>query len=492
MLKLRILLAFCLAFIAVIATFSHDDTHPLANSTNPLTSSIKAQHLATSRQIPSDSEKRAKFRVGGEIDSLGTEKSRARRHHGKEMMHIWARQNSTPSTDPSVSLATVTITRTAFVEVASETQVFVSTLLQTLTFVDPILVTETSTITVSPPPSGVAKRHVAAPVISPCHDISASDSVSSSATATPDAVSPVAVRRQVPNGPVTVIGLVSVVTIETTVTLTRTGSFVSTATVVNPVFVSVTATPTVTTTRDVYKHSTASNLDSSFVDNSYCSPAYDFFISVPNSGHKHSCLDDQQCYIELGRSQGWGHDLVFLGLRRIYLYEGGPNINNDPDHHQLYILFNEDSAFHVHIPEDDYQMTSAVAAAAMIDSMPSNPAMPHDRSAALASETSGNSSLGDEVRVIIQPSVNRRTQSSSLFPVTKTWPRPPGYTGDTYSFSADESGQSTPQEPKTWSNASEYGGSSNREGLPGSGNLGSAAAPAGEREAGMAGEGSRF
>ncbi|KAJ0278305.1 hypothetical protein COL940_007308 [Colletotrichum noveboracense] len=211
------------------------------------------------------------------------------------MMHIWARQNSTPSSQPPLSLSTVTLTRTSFIEVPSETQVVVSTLAETVTVVDPIFVTETSTVAIAQAPSNLAKREFASPAAR-YHD----DSISSANAGLPrdkaprpdstslsslrDSTPPLApttlvtarrgVRRQVLDAPVTVIGMVSIVTIETTVTLTRTGSFVSTATVVNPVIVSVTATPTSTTTL-------ADHPDNSFHSHDYLHANPDF--ARPNS-----------------------------------------------------------------------------------------------------------------------------------------------------------------------------------------------------------------
>jgi hypothetical protein len=107
------------------------------------------------------------------------------------------------------------------------------------------------------------------------------------------------------------------------------------------------------------------------------------------------------------------------------------------------------------------------------------------RSASDGSRRAGNgyemSSQGGppgEVRIVIQQPPKRRTQSSGAFPPqgveddgvipgesaagvsANAWPRPPGYSGRPYSFFVEESGDTTPQDPQQWSNASEFGSTS--------------------------------
>ncbi|TDZ36209.1 hypothetical protein C8035_v008077 [Colletotrichum spinosum] len=113
----------------------------------------------------------------------------------------------------------------------------------------------------------------------------------------------------------------------------------------------------------------------------------------------------------------------------------------------------------VSIDEDDYQMTPATAAAAMLYS-PMPAAMSRNfQTRAHHADMRDSSSDDREIRVVIRPTQKRRTQSSGIIPVARVWPRPPGYNGQAFSFSAEESEGTTPRDPKTWSVTSEYGGS---------------------------------
>ncbi|PKS10984.1 hypothetical protein jhhlp_002743 [Lomentospora prolificans] len=107
---------------------------------------------------------------------------------------------------------------------------------------------------------------------------------------------------------------------------------------------------------------------------------------------------------------------------------------------------------------------------------------------ALGSDGTSSTGPGDgDVRIVIRPAPKRRTQSSGLFPPSgqgsraasgsssagavaegsrrAQFPRPPGYSGQTYSFFVEESGSTSPQDPTAWSLASDHG-SRNDPGTP--------------------------
>ncbi|CAI4213439.1 unnamed protein product [Parascedosporium putredinis] len=102
---------------------------------------------------------------------------------------------------------------------------------------------------------------------------------------------------------------------------------------------------------------------------------------------------------------------------------------------------------------------------------------------ALGSDGTSSTGPGEgDVRIVIRPAPKRRTQSSGLFAPSGSgkgsratsgassaaaalaqgsrraqFPRPPGYNGQTYSFFVEESGSTSPQDPKAWSLASDDG-----------------------------------
>ncbi|KAF5483710.1 hypothetical protein CGCF413_v014973 [Colletotrichum fructicola] len=549
MLQIRILLAFCLAFAAAVASQVRDGAPALGTSISSLL--IDAETPRASRQ--------ASIEIA---------------HHLQTGEKV-AAKSLEPSSQPSLSLSTVTLTRTSFIEVPSETQVVVSTLVETMTVVDPIFITKTSTVAIAQAPSDLAKRKFASPAASYHGDStsSANTGLPRDKPPRPDSTSlsslrdstrlPVpttlvtarhGVRRQVLDAPVTVIGMVSIVTIETTVTLTRTGSFVSTATVVNPVIVSVTATPTSTTTLFVTAGAPAPTSIASTQEVSTITPeptipttaSTRMTISTPTQTSLVTTLlsSDKSTSVLPISSSISSSSSATSGITTWFTDDpdgfSWPTVAPTPTPTStqtsasitasLTVVPGSESSLrpalddgqiagiavgsvfgivlvalaiwllrkrskrrqHVNIPEDDYQMTSAAAAAAIIDSSP--PTMnQRDPSGPLPSNTSGESSREGNVRIVIQPNEKRRTQSSGLFPIPKIWPQPPGYNGRTYSFSAGESAESSPREPMTWSNASEYGGSSNREGLPGSGTRGNIAMRNAQRTEGAGGaSGSRF
>ncbi|KAF4907404.1 hypothetical protein CGCVW01_v012534 [Colletotrichum viniferum] len=572
MLQVQILLAFCLAFAAVVASQVRNGAPALETSTSSLL--IDAETSRASREASIEIAHHLQTGEKVTTKSLESDGSRSR-HDGKEMMHLWARQNSTPSSQPSLSLSTATLTRTSFIEVPSETQVVVSTLVETVTVVDPIFVTKTSTVAIAQALSALAKRGFASPAAShngdptsltdpglsrekapPPDSTSLSSLRDSTSPPTPTTLVTASrgVRRQVLDAPVTVIGMISIVTIETTVTLTRTGSFVSTATVVNPIIVSVTATPTSTTTLFVTAGSFTPTSIASTQEVSTITPEPTTSTTAPvrttistrvqTSLAPTSLLDETRTSVFTISSSILSLASPSSGITTWFTDDpdgftwptvaptststssristsitasstvapgSGSSLRLALDDGQIagivvggvfgivivalaiWLLRKRSKRRqHVNIPEDDYQMTSAAAAAAIIDSYP--PALDQrDPSGPLPSNTSGESSREGNVRIVIQPTEKRRTQSSGLFPIPKIWPQPPGYNGRTYSFSAGESAESSPREPMTWSNASEYGGSSNREGLPSSGTRGNIAIRNAQRTEGAGGaSGGRF
>ncbi|KAF0315093.1 hypothetical protein GQ607_017675 [Colletotrichum asianum] len=572
MLRIRILLAFCLAFAAAVASQVRDGAPALGTSTSSLL--IDAETSQASRQASIEIAHHLQTGEKVAAKSLESDGSRSR-HDGKEMMHLWARQNSTPSSQPSLSLSTATLTKTSFIEVPSETQVVVSTLVETVTVVDPIFVTKTSTVAIAQAPSALAIRGFASPAASHNGDSTSltdtdlprdkaprpdSTSLSSLRDLTPPPAPTTlvtarrGVRRRVLDAPVTVIGMISIVTIETTVTLTRTGSFVSTTTVVNPIIVSVTANPTSTTTSFVTPGAPTPTSNASTQEVSTITPeptipttaSTRMTISTPtqtslvptllSSDKSTSVLTISSSISSLASATSgittWFTDdpdgftwptiapapnststqiSASITASSTVAPDSGPSLRPALDDGQIagiavgsvfgivlvalaiWLLRKRSKRRqHVNITEDDYQMTSAAAAAAIIDSSPPNMTQ-RDPSGPLPSNTSGESSREGNVRIVIQPTEKRRTQSSGLFPIPRIWPQPPGYDGKTYSFSAGESAESSPREPMTWSNASEYGGSSNREGLPGSGTRGNIAMRNAQRTEGAGGaNGSRF
>ncbi|KZL65791.1 hypothetical protein CT0861_00782 [Colletotrichum tofieldiae] len=119
---------------------------------------------------------------------------------------------------------------------------------------------------------------------------------------------------------------------------------------------------------------------------------------------------------------------------------------------------------HHQLAEEDYQMTSAIAATAIMNRSASAPSHHNGQDQATASETSSKSAGEDgQVRIVIRPVANQRDGSSETSPLQRAWPRPPGYTGQAYSFSADSSGETTPRDATGWSTMSEYGSTANRD-----------------------------
>ena len=127
--------------------------------------------------------------------------------------------------------------------------------------------------------------------------------------------------------------------------------------------------------------------------------------------------------------------------------------------------------------------TGAVAAVTTAGGRSGRTGSTQDRPTLGPSDSSSGPGGEGEVRIVIRPAPKRRTQSSGLLPLggpsrfpsgasfesttlgqagagRGQWPRPPGYSGQTYSFFIEESGATTPQDPNQWSVASEYGSAS--------------------------------
>ncbi|GKT49575.1 uncharacterized protein ColSpa_09756 [Colletotrichum spaethianum] len=106
----------------------------------------------------------------------------------------------------------------------------------------------------------------------------------------------------------------------------------------------------------------------------------------------------------------------------------------------------------------DYRMTSASAASAIMDK--SAPDIPdaNAQGQGVPSETSSNkSSEGEQVRIVIHRVVSQTDDSSEVPPLPKSWPLPPGNTGQVYGVIPEESGEATPRDVTGWSTTSEYG-----------------------------------
>ncbi|OHE96321.1 hypothetical protein CORC01_08393 [Colletotrichum orchidophilum] len=149
-----------------------------------------------------------------------------------------------PSAEASFQATTITIVRTVTIELADRTEFVWSPVQQTLTFINPTLVFETTVVTASRPPD-IAAREEAKETSLERGVAPATSSVyphgHEGAGLSPH---PARIRRQTPAS----ITRVSTITVEITTTIVASGTSVRTVTIFNPVFVSVTQTPTLTTT----------------------------------------------------------------------------------------------------------------------------------------------------------------------------------------------------------------------------------------------------
>ncbi|KAK1624625.1 hypothetical protein BDP81DRAFT_398266 [Colletotrichum phormii] len=458
---------------------------------------------------------------------------------------MWARQNLTPPAEASLQVTTVTIVRTVTVELASRTEVIWAPLQQTLTFINPTLVFETSVVTASQP-RDIAARDAANAIAS---DQAAIPEVSSAdlyyhegAQLSPH---PAPVRRQT----LASVNRVSTVTVEITTTIVASGTIVRTVTIFNPVFVSVTQTPTLTTTIFTTTTLPLENTASSVPAGVPSPPASQKAISSDDAQQTASSISpDPPSFTEttlaasepqqpsvasstLGAPESTRvrslsdtsrsistSSLVLPSSSTPATNEGtsaraGPVTSSGPPLRStsataappltetllpsterisrpslgpeaiagitvgatlaltaLIFLFlcirrqRSKRRRHLQLSEDDRQMTTATVGNAIMYRATSHP-LTYD-GPCQTPQTGGCSSKSSEeeqVRIVIKPITKNRSMSSVLSALPKVWPRPPGYTGKAYSFSAGGSGETTPREPTGWSVESEYGSSGNQD-----------------------------
>ncbi|KAK1498134.1 GMC oxidoreductase [Colletotrichum cuscutae] len=447
-----------------------------------------------------------------------------------------------PPAEATIQVTTVTVVRTVTVELASRTEVIWAPLQQTLTFINPTLVFETNIVTASQP-RNIAVRDAVDAIAS---DQTAISEITSIDTHYHEGAGfsshPAPVRRQAPAS----INRVSVVTIEITTTIVASGTIVRTVTIFEPIFVSVTKTPTLTST--IFTTTTLP-----IEDGGSSSPA---IAPSPPASHKVISSDGAQqtaSFIGLKSSSVTATTPKALEPTELSVVSNtigapessrirsesdtprstftsssvlpspspvtndgnsarfGPAASSIPSMRStsttavppftetllpptertarpslspgvmagvavgatfaltaLILLFlcirrqRSKRRRHLELNEDDRYMTSAIAATAMMNRPTSN-APAYDRPCHMprTEGSSGKSSEEEQVRIVIQPVPKKRSMSSVLSAIPKVWPRPPGYTGKAYSFSAGGSGETTPREPVGWSVESEYGSSGN-------------------------------
>ncbi|KAK1546207.1 GMC oxidoreductase [Colletotrichum paranaense] len=447
-----------------------------------------------------------------------------------------------PPAEATIQVTTVTVVRTVTVELASRTEVIWAPLQQTLTFINPTLVFETNIVTASQP-RNIAVRDAADAIASDqtaISEISSTDTHYLEGTGFSSHSAPV--RRQTPAS----INRVSVVTIEITTTIVASGTIVRTVTIFEPIFVSVTKTPTLTST--IFTTTTLP-----IKDGGSNSPA---IAPSPPASHKVISSDGAQqtpSFVGLKSSSVTATTPKALEPTELSVVSNtigaaessrirsesdtprstftsssvlpspspvtndgnsarvGPAASSSPSMRStsttavppftetllpptertarpslspgviagvavgatfaltaLILLFlcirrqRSKRRRHLQLNEDDRYMTSAIAATAMMNRPTSN-APAYDRPCHMprTEGSSGKSSEEEQVRIVIQPVPKKRSMSSVLSAIPKVWPRPPGYTGKAYSFSAGGSGETTPREPVGWSVESEYGSSGN-------------------------------
>ncbi|GJD01022.1 GMC oxidoreductase [Colletotrichum higginsianum] len=220
-----------------------------AKGTQTLIAILKEQRLTRLPQADSAAEKTGLEALYG-----------LRQDDGPALGQMWARQNLTQvtigswdlariltgsrrsSAQASLLITTVTVFRTVTVELAGQTEVVLSSVEQTLTFIDPILVFETRVITA---PLSIASNEPTETAAFDRLAFSASHGHSARHEGVVLPSTKARIRRQTPK-PITGV---STVTVEVTTTLTNTGSSVRTVVVLSPIFVSVTENPIVTSTR---------------------------------------------------------------------------------------------------------------------------------------------------------------------------------------------------------------------------------------------------
>ncbi|KAI3536289.1 hypothetical protein CSPX01_10918 [Colletotrichum filicis] len=534
MAKLRGFMIFLLISTIVdanLATFCHSAVEPSLTS---FSDDGYLQTLATTR-APQEPE-------SAPAGKILLEEQASQKQDDIALHQMWARQNLTPPVEATIQVTTVTVVRTVTVELASRTKVIWAPLQQTLTFINPTLVFETNIVTASQP-RNIAVRDAADAIAS---DQTAISEISSTDThyleGTGFSSHPPPVRRQTPAS----INRVSVVTIEITTTIVASGTIVRTVTIFEPIFVSVTKTPTLTST--IFTTTTLP-----IKDGGSNSPA---IAPSPPASHKVISSDGAQqtpSFVGLKSSSVTATTPKALEPTELSVVSNtigapessrirsefdtprstftsssvlpspspvtndgnsarvGPAASSSPSMRStsttavppftetllpptertarpslspgviagvavgatfaltaLILLFlcirrqRSKRRRHLQLNEDDRYMTSAIAATAMMNRPTSN-AVAYDRPCHMprTEGSSGKSSEEEQVRIVIQPVPKKRSMSSVLSAIPKVWPRPPGYTGKAYSFSAGGSGETTPREPVGWSVESEYGSSGN-------------------------------
>ncbi|KAK1484403.1 GMC oxidoreductase [Colletotrichum abscissum] len=516
---------------ANLATFCHSAVEPSLTS---FSDDGYLQTLATTR-APQEPE-------SAPAGKILLEEKASQKQDDIALHQMWARQNLTPPVEATIQVTTVTVVRTVTVELASRTEVIWAPLQQTLTFINPTLVFETNIVTASQP-RNIAVRDAADAIAS---DQTAISEISSTDTHYLEGAGfsshPAPVRRQTPAS----INRVSVVTIEITTTIVASGTIVRTVTIFEPIFVSVTKTPTLTST--IFTTTTLP-----IEDGGSSSPA---IAPSPPASHKVISSDGAQqtaSFIDLKSSSVTATTPKALEPTELSVVSNtigapessrirsesdtprstftsssvlpspspvtndgnsarvGPSASSSPSMRStsttavppftetllpptertarpslspgviagvavgatfaltaLILLFlcirrqRSKRRRHLELNEDDRYMTSAIAATAMMNRPTSN-APAYDRPCHMprTEGSSGKSSEEEQVRIVIQPVPKKRSMSSVLSAIPKVWPRPPGYTGKAYSFSAGGSGETTPREPVGWSVESEYGSSGN-------------------------------
>lgn len=473
----------------------------------------------------------------------------------RPMLTIWSR----PPAEASIQVTTVTVVRTVTVELASRTEVIWAPLQQTLTFINPTLVFETSIVTASQP-RGIAARDAANAIAS---DQAALSEISSTDTYYHEGAGlsphPAPIRRQTSAS----VNRVSIVTVEITTTIVASGTMVRTVTIFDPVFVSVTKTPTLTST--IFTTTTLPIKNGVFSSSAIVPspPASQKAISSDGAQQTASFMGPESSFVtattpETPEPQDPSVVSSTIGAPESSRIRSEPNTprstfaassvlpGSSPATHEgtsarvepatssspsmrststttvppltetllppteriarpslsagviagiavgatfvltaLILLFlcirrqRSKRRRHLQLNEDDRHMTSVIAATAMMN-QPTSASLTYDGPCQTPQTegSSGKSSEEEQVRVVIQPVLKKRSMSSVLSALPKVWPRPPGYTGKAYSFSAGGSGETTPREPVAWSVESEYGSSGNPDASP-SGGYGEAIASKG-------------
>ncbi|KAF4781427.1 GMC oxidoreductase [Colletotrichum scovillei] len=517
-----------------LAAFCHSAVEPSLTS---LSDEGYLQTLATT-SAPQESETAS----AGEV---ALEEQASQLQDDISLHQMWARQNLTPPAEASIQVTTVTVVRTVTVELASRTEVIWAPLQQTLTFINPTLVFETNIVTASQP-RNIAVRDAADAIAS---DQTAIFEISSIDTHYHEGAGlsshPAPVRRQIPGS----INRASVVTIEITTTVVASGTIVHTVTIFEPIFVSVTKTPILTSTifttttlpiddgvstspaiatspRATQKAISSDGAQQTASLTGPESPSVTTTTPKPLEPQEPSVAPSTLDAPESSRIRS-EPDTPRSTFTSSSVLPTPSRVTNDGTSARLWPETSSSSSFrstltkavppftetllppteriarpslspgviagvavgatfaltalillllcirrqrskrrrHLHLNEDDRDTTSAIAATAM-NNQPMSNALVYDGPCQTPQTegSSGKSSEEEQVRVVIQPVHKKRSMSSVLSALPKVWPRPPGYTGKAYSFSAGGSGETTPREAVGWSVESEYGSSGNLDG----------------------------